>query len=261
MKRVTGRTEFAWIGDALGNRSQEDAAERPALTVGRFLPPVFEAYCKLLHPIYVDPDVSSGDITWDDAEGRQSDSEIERLLGASLASLGVTKSVLVIGHHEVPEGSPRVRWGELAKRWHVPVGPGLSFAALRRGFGRESWPRQFLGPRQGSLDRPTCESLVRLLRPWTARSERVYFWYSWANTAHSAGRFDVGWLDDLPRYFSNDDVSGSPEYWWPEGPSWCVFTDCDFAFTLVGGSHGLVDALLGDAEVECVPVASNDLLI
>ena len=49
----------------------------------------------------------------------------------------------------------------------------------------------------------------------------------------------------------------TPEYWWPEDHSWCVCSDYDLPFTLIGCSPELSQILLADAVLECLEVQSS----
>ena len=44
------------------------------------------------------------------------------------------------------------------------------------------------------------------------------------------------------------------EYWWPSDQSWCVCSDYDLPFTIIGGRPNLVSALLQDKVLECIQV-------
>jgi hypothetical protein len=48
--------------------------------------------------------------------------------------------------------------------------------------------------------------------------------------------------------------------WWPQDRAWCVATEIDLAWTYVGGSAGLIAALLADPRIEALPAAPDDAL-
>ena len=50
------------------------------------------------------------------------------------------------------------------------------------------------------------------------------------------------------------DYQFSPEYWWPPNRAWCVCSDYDLMFTVVGGSRHLISALLKSDVLECLEV-------
>jgi len=55
-------------------------------------------------------------------------------------------------------------------------------------------------------------------------------------------------------------IPQSPNLIWPSDHSWCVATEIDFRFTLVGGNTALIDAIVADPTVEAWPVGAADYL-
>jgi hypothetical protein len=49
-----------------------------------------------------------------------------------------------------------------------------------------------------------------------------------------------------------------PSLWWPDDRAWMVATDVDHAWTYVGGSAALIEALLGDDRLEALPARLTD---
>lgn len=45
-----------------------------------------------------------------------------------------------------------------------------------------------------------------------------------------------------------------PEFWWPQDRSWVVTGDVDLVSTYVGGSANAAEHILGDPEIEALPV-------
>lgn len=52
----------------------------------------------------------------------------------------------------------------------------------------------------------------------------------------------------------------SPNLMWPSDRSWFLASDIDFDSTLVGGSTGLVEAIINDEEIEAWPIGAHDSL-
>jgi hypothetical protein len=50
----------------------------------------------------------------------------------------------------------------------------------------------------------------------------------------------------------------SPNLWWPDDRAWCVASEIDLPWTYVGGSRGLIDAILADHRIEALPAAPDD---
>lgn len=44
----------------------------------------------------------------------------------------------------------------------------------------------------------------------------------------------------------------SPQWWWPEDRQWFVATEIDYPWSYVGGEASLIDALIGDTNLEAV---------
>ena len=49
-----------------------------------------------------------------------------------------------------------------------------------------------------------------------------------------------------------------PNLWWPADRAWCVASEIDLPWTYVGGSRGLIDAILADERIEALPAAPQD---
>jgi hypothetical protein len=62
-----------------------------------------------------------------------------------------------------------------------------------------------------------------------------------------------GELKDLPDF----SAATPPEYWWPQSQRWCVCSDYDLPFTIIGGSHGLIDQIGSNALLETVMVTPS----
>ncbi len=52
----------------------------------------------------------------------------------------------------------------------------------------------------------------------------------------------------------------SPNLFWPADQSWCVASEIDFDSTLVGGSLGLIDAILHTPELDAWSITADDSL-
>lgn len=55
-----------------------------------------------------------------------------------------------------------------------------------------------------------------------------------------------------------DELSQSPNLWWPEDRSWCVATEIDFGWTYVAGSQGLIDTVVACDDLEALPARLTD---
>ena len=50
-----------------------------------------------------------------------------------------------------------------------------------------------------------------------------------------------------------------PNLWWPDDKAWFVASEIDLAWTYVGGSVGMVEALVADGRIEALPVEATDV--
>jgi hypothetical protein len=50
----------------------------------------------------------------------------------------------------------------------------------------------------------------------------------------------------------------SPNLWWPDDCAWCVASEIDFCSTYVGGSPALIERVLGDERLEAISVRLED---
>jgi hypothetical protein len=52
--------------------------------------------------------------------------------------------------------------------------------------------------------------------------------------------------------------SGDVDLWWPADRAWCVASEIDLPWTYIGGSRGLIDAILTDDCIEALPAEPAD---
>ncbi len=220
MKRLEDLNDIAWLREEL---SPLPEGKEPEFRVEHRLPRRFERALKILHPMYVDPDVEDRRLTWSQsgqATGRRGE---------------------------------RRWWRELAEEHGLDFCPELSeWSFLPRFSG--GWPRHLVGPDEGTLPADQCLRLAaHLLR--SDSTSNVYFYYDLAATTDwEAEQLWLGPLAELNTLLGSDEVWCSPSIWLPADRSWCVATDYDLTFTLVGGSEGLVTAIEEDEELETLPV-------
>jgi hypothetical protein len=152
----------------------------------------------------------------------------------------------------------RVRWSELANRYGLKFHAEINEESFTRSFRGRSWPRYILGPDEGTLDRETCDALVSALSS-QGGTPSCYFYYSGLSIAYDspdgyAPRLYKGSLTNVRCFLELDQECASPEYWWPEDRQWCIHTDWDLSFTVVGGSQAMVDTIASNPLLETLPV-------
>lgn len=242
---------------AAAGELHDEILHRFGARVSEFLPDQFEAYVKVLHPIYVDEGVVDRSVTWDQVDKRQ------RAPGRTphdRVDEVIADATLVGGGPEETTSSSRIRWAELAERYGVRVGPELDKETFTDAFGG-SWPRYLFLPEEGDLEEALLRVLVDHLANHTGPDEPCVFYYWLLKTDHlDWERVFEGALRSVLHEPANWDVWGSPSAWWPSSRTWCVVTDFDAAFTLVGGPRDLIDALVEDGELETIAVSPHTRL-
>lgn len=209
------------------------------VTVSNCLPAKFSAYCKLFHPVYVDPEIEDESISWDRWAKQH----------------GILGSVLDAVDRIVP--GRRILWNELAKRYRLSYQAELNEHSFTARFADRSWPRYLLGPDEGTLDREMCETLVSILDS-IIEPQRCFFSYGGLSVRSLEPRLYEGDLRDVLGFLEpNDDLCSTPEYWWPEDRAWCVCTDWDLPFSLIGGPQLLIDQIVSDTVLEALHINAS----
>ena len=140
------------------------------------------------------------------------------------------------------------RWFELAKYFGIALHPELSVDSF------VAWPDSLAKPEAGTLNPSTVARLANLLAPFT-QNQPCYFYYNLIATRnYEHDLLYTGSLEEATSTFELDTVYGSPSYWWPADQSWCMCTDWDLTFSLIGGAHEVITTLLADAILECIAV-------
>lgn len=78
------------------------------------------------------------------------------------------------------------------------------------------------------------------------------------SVAFATKQFDDGdpWLD---RILDWGHVQ-SPQLWWPQDHAWAVASEIDYDSTVVGGRAALVEELVRNPDLECLPIAPDTSL-
>ena len=208
-------------------------------TVANLLPQTFEAYVKILHRI---------DVRYDWLDNSLSPKEMQILGMHSCRQLEeFAKSIR-------DKSSTRVRWREICALLDLPFSAGITDDWFRERVESGCWPRYFYGP-------PDCcglesEELSELIQTISIQSEPESCFVRLPQTPYIGtdkrllyqGRFNdlIGLAEETP-----------PEYWWPTSEDWCVCSDYDLPFTVVGGKHRFIDQIVSNPLLESVPVAPS----
>jgi hypothetical protein len=67
----------------------------------------------------------------------------------------------------------------------------------------------------------------------------------------------AGALGEVMEFLKGNDYQFSPEYLWPDDRNWCLCSDYDLMFSIVGGPRELVSSILGSATLEALQVTQQ----
>lgn len=227
-----------------------------------FMPPPLPDAAWVLNAMYEHEQGPSG-LSYDAYHrARVADGSVapERVGGIDLTGVGIASGG-ALGRAEHPgPGWRRLRWAELARRTGDPLVPEGSlpsyrcFPSAKKG---NSWPLGIRPPTEGSLDRETWDRLIGLLVRYSpaGTATRCLGYYNplmLGATDFDSRHVRAGRLGDARILYDVPDADFSPSNLWAENRSWVTCTDYDLWATKVAGPTALIDALLGDTEIEAV---------
>lgn len=176
---------------------------------------------------------------------------------AELVPSGFEAYVRIFHRFEASDGSGRSRtWQAWADDTAVPFHAELSHLSLRDE-GRDGD-----GPRwqteEGALDDRSRRALSRCLAGVTG-DQAVFFAYDLAALCRGeeeplVRRSTLADLETVREAVADAVGTSGPEFWWPQDRSWVVTSDYDLLSTYVGCSARTAERLLGDDELEALPV-------
>ncbi|GED97721.1 hypothetical protein [Gordonia crocea] len=276
MRLITDPDRVEAAGGALLRRVGEWA------TVGGVAGTGFEAYARILHPVEVTDEHG--------ATRRSPWREVAAVTGAQMhpqvqwwAVAGAT-----------PDQATDCYTTTLANGWQVDVDlegrmdPAMMaelttlladhadpatdvFAAIWAGWGELHGPAAlYLVASDGPAEEqpgPSSVDDTRLLDPGVRRATGNGPFLAWPGREMVVFATSLAELGD-PEYGYRNGIAWDrrfgpgpvPALVWPRGDAWVVATEIDWAWTLVGGSRSLVDAVLADARFESFEVAESDAL-
>lgn len=246
MQELEDFSPMQWLKERLIPRSPDESRISRVSTI---LPCGFEAYGKVLHPIVEHPvdfefpiDLTK-DTTYNDLWQLQKAPRFKGL------------DELALERRDAQGLGKRVRWRQLFEErglaW-VPEINGHSFAHQTGG----SWPFYLQGPDEGFIGPELMARLVGLLAPFTGENE-CYFFFVMMATEDYQDKLFRGRLHDLLASFPGIQPYQTPTYCWPDDQSWCLCSDYDLEFTLIGGSRALISKLLTNSFVEAIEVLES----
>lgn len=234
---------FEWIRAGCDELLRGDDPRWVGNSVSHLMPPVFESYAKLLHQIdasykYLDNPLPSAE---------------EKLLNVPRCN----ELVQLIQKHRA-ENSLRVRWRELADLYQLPYQRHINLEWFQGKVERGCWPRYLSGPDEGQLNEDEFLRVCFLLEHFTDNQE---IFARFALMPFISAEVDKpplfkGSLSQLHTVV-RDRYPRTPEYWWPEDHSWCLCSDYDLTFTVMGGPRALIEKILNDDFLEAIEVTRD----
>lgn len=235
---------FDWIRN--GRREMDIPADRSQFQCRvRNLMPDFERYAKILHFL---------EAHYEHIDNPLSPREAE-IVG--LPECHAIKSFVEMKRNR--SSSTRFRWQEIADWLNVPYKSEIchEWFVKRLRPNPQCWPSFIWGPSDGYLDPVERRDLISTLKRFTRNEECFFRFAEMPFIATDTPLLFSGQLDELETLLVKGGYQFSPEYWWPADHSWCVCSDYDLTFTVVGGASSLIEALLQSERLEVLEVAGH----
>lgn len=251
MEELNDFSSFNWIKVSLPEPKSSEGKDWKGNFVSDCLPNGFEAYCKIFHPIFIDLTIKDENLTWNDAEKENLDSmrgPFKEVLKDAVVTGGMEKDLLI---------SRRIFWKDLFKKYGLKFHPEANNESLSRKFPGRSWPRQLVGPAEGSLDEENLLALMEIFKKFNA-TQRCFFYFDLMKTTDLKDRLFTGSLSEINDFSKNPDLREPPTYCWPEDESWCLYMDHDLTFTFLGANSQVVDLVLNSEVLEALPASLKD---
>ncbi|WP_053075056.1 hypothetical protein [Ornithinibacillus californiensis] len=233
MNRLEDFTEFKWIRRETRNI---DGNSR----VSDFIPQRFTHFCKIMNPFLRDWNIKDKNLVWSKCEPDEE---------------------LIMNNVE------KMTCKQVMDELNLPYTKEISGWSLHHALGSLNLPRYLIFPDEGTMERNIFEETINTLTPFTNETG-CYFYFEWLKTVYTLSQDSDLHARELMYHGKLNDVTtlyhrgegfelGSPTYWWPEDKQWCIFTDYDFDFSIVGGSKEIIDAFLSNDKLECIQVARD----
>lgn len=249
MQPEQDKTAFNWIRDgrdvltAPQNQNRR-SPDWPGVRVAHLIPPIFEAYAKILHRV---------DAHYEFIDNSLSPSEIAIL---KIPTCEPLKSL--VEQRRSDSRGTRIKWYELAGLLGVPFAPEIChdwyLKNLEDGW---CWPRLLHGPSDGTLSQEELTELISTLESTTeiedcfCRFSDIPFYPSGNEGMPQLFKGTLNRVAGLPK---SGPYRCGPEYWWPKDTNWCACSEYDLKYTFIGGSRKLIAALLTSGVLECIEV-------
>ena len=193
--------------------------------VSHLLPNRFKRYIKILHTFYVDSSILDKEITWEQSKSSCNEADLEK-----------------------------IKWIDLAKQYNIPFTKTINPCSF---YSNSSAPRYLVFPEEGSLEKFEMLELIEILSDFCL-DVNCYFYYDQL----VFGDFDnehlyKGEISKLIDLYKSLPWETSPSYIWSDKKDWCLNTDYDLTFTVIGCNDALAEKLLSSEVLETIEVSTN----
>lgn len=246
MRICEDETAFAWISG--GRRPTSDLtssdAAWPGNTVHNLLPDVFESYAKIFHRL---------EANYQHIDNLLSEEE-ERIL--QIPRCTALRTLVEKLRTKKKEEPVRVTWRDAAASLKLPFAPELSDEWFRSRLDSGCWPRFIWGPGEGYLESDDYLELARIL----AQGERLVSCFfrlpEIPFVAIDQSLLFEGKIEEASEIPTGTNWK-TPEYWWPISHKWCVCSDYDLSYTIVGGSMRVIAEIIDSSLLEAIEVTPD----
>jgi hypothetical protein len=244
MRSCSDQTAFQWILREQDERLASNNPNWKGNFVSHLLPKSFEAYAKILHTIEAD---------YKNIDNPLSEREIAILKIPPCKKLGT----LVESLRKERRG-PRVKWQTLAQLYFVPFAAEICLEWFNQKIDEPGcWPRLLSGPDEGNLRAEEFSEMLSILRAFVGVQDCFFRFSEIAFITTNRPILYSGALDKLGTFLTEGKYQLTPEYWWSIDHTWCLCSDYDLTFSIVGGSRELVSEVLKNTTLEALEVTPN----
>jgi len=203
------------------------------------MPCRFEAYAKIFHRL---------DAHYENIDHPLSDEEI-----AILKIPSCTPIRTLVERVRMRNGSTRVRWREVADLLGLPFIPSLSDDWFRARLEPGCWSRYIYGPGEGTLEPDEYAEIASVLSDEKQLQDCFYRLAEVPYVGTGQALLFHGALEEVTA-IPVQGTWNSPEYWWSSTHEWCVCSDYDLSFTIVGGPRRVISRILSSKLIEAIEV-------
>lgn len=231
MKKISNISEIDWYPTIKDNQIYK------GIFLQDLFPADFEKYCKILNPFYISPNYK---------KLKRKKWNMKKLIEEFLGEAG--EHVDAIINYKTTD------YKHICKLLKIEYRSNISsdIISVKR---RNNQPKWFLFPDEGTIANEIINDLTEILKNHTDKSSCYFFYTSYAiDTMHDT--IFNGTLQEFPNTYEIGQ-SGTPTYVWPEDKKWCIYTNYDTDFSIIGGTKELINNILNNKKLETFELSEN----